>query len=378
MQFKDVLGNGDLRTRLLRMVDSGRTGHSLMFVEKDGQGALPLAMALVQYMMCRDRRAGEDSCGACPVCRRVSGMIHPDLHFAFPVNVPAKASSSRKPLSSAFLQEWRELYAENPYFTEADLYRKLDIGDKAGIINVSQAREILDALSLKSYEGGNKYMVVWLPERMNAEAANTLLKIVEEPSPDTYFFFITHSPERVISTIRSRSQIIRLYPVPQQELAPALEQRLRLSPEEALLYARISGGSPGAAVAMASGGVSAETYFPLLTGMLDNILSGDLPALLEGNDSLVGLGRERQRGFILYSEDFLRKTLMFSKKLSSIADAMPEETVAVERYSGLLPQDFYSKAFKALEEARSAVESNVNAKMVFCHLANVLFAIKNF
>ena len=166
--------------------------------------------------------------------------------------------------------------------------------------------------------------------------------------------------------------------MPQQELAPALEHRLRLSPEEALLYARISGGSPGAAVAMASGGVSAETYFPLLTGMLDNILSGDLPALLEGNDSLVGLGRERQRGFILYSEDFLRKTLMFSKKLSSIADAMPEETAAVERYSGLLPQDFYSKAFKALEEARSAVESNVNAKMVFCHLANVLFAIKNF
>ena len=377
MQFKEVLGNGELKSRLVNMVDSGRTGHSLMFVESDGYGALPLAMALIQYMMCRNRKAGEDSCGICPSCRRISEMMHPDLHFAFPVNSASK-SGSGKPLSGAFMQDWRELYKAKPYFTEADLYDKIGIADKVGVISVAEAKEILDSLSLRSYEGYSKFMLVWLPERMNAEAANRLLKIVEEPSPDTYFIFVTHAPERIISTIRSRSQLIRLYPVSQEELAPFLSVRIGVGADEAALYARISGGSPGMALSMMQGSSASDAYMPLLTSMLEHVVGNDLPALLEGNDAVLALGRERQKEFCLYSEAFLRKVLMRRRGLDSIADVLPSEKEAVMRFSAVLPDNFYEKAFAAFDGARTAVESNVNAKMVFCNLVNVLFALYNF
>ena len=378
MQFKEVLGNSELKSRLLHMVDSGRTGHSVMLVEQDGYGALPLALALVQYMMCQSRRPGDDSCGVCPACRKVGDMVHPDLHFAFPVNVTAKSGSSRKPLSSSFLQEWRQLYRDNPYFTEADLYSRLGIDGKAGAISVAEAREILDALSLKSYEGRGKYMIIWLPERMSAEAANRLLKIVEEPQPDTYFIFITHAPERIISTIRSRSQLIRLYPPQTQETALLLQEKAGLSAQEALVYARIAGGSPGLALDMAGEGSPASAYLPAAEQMLEAVTSGDLAGLLEGNDALLALGRERQKDFCQYMEALLRKMMMHRRGLGIISDALPQEEEAVKRIGPLLPDSFYEKAFMALEESRTMIESNVNAKMVFCHLVNVLFATKNF
>ncbi|HJB44177.1 MAG TPA: hypothetical protein IAB87_05255 [Candidatus Coprenecus merdipullorum] len=378
MQFKEVLGNSELKSRLLHMVDSGRTGHSVMLVEQDGYGALPLALALVQYMMCQSRRPGDDSCGVCPACRKVGEMVHPDLHFAFPVNVTAKSGSSRKPLSSSFLQEWRQLYRDNPYFTEADLYSRLGIDGKAGAISVAEAREILDALSLKSYEGRGKYMIIWLPERMSAEAANRLLKIVEEPQPDTYFIFITHAPERIISTIRSRSQLIRLYPPQTQETALLLQEKAGLSAQEALVYARIAGGSPGLALDMAGEGSPASAYLPAAEQMLEAVTSGDLAGLLEGNDALLALGRERQKDFCQYMEALLRKMMMHRRGLGIISDALPQEEEAVKRIGPLLPDSFYEKAFMALEESRTMIESNVNAKMVFCHLVNVLFATKNF
>lgn len=378
MQFKEVLGNGELKSRLVRMVDSGRTGHSLMLVERDGCGALPMAMALVQYMMCPERRPGEDSCGVCPVCRRISGMVHPDVHFAFPVNVAGKSGSNRKPLSGNFLEEWRSLYRDNPYFTEADLNAALGLDGKVGAISVAEAREILDSLSLKSYEGRGKFMVVWLPERMNAESANRLLKIVEEPMADTYFIFITHAPERIISTIRSRSQLIRLYPVPVQELVPELQARTGLSMQEATVYAHTAGGSLGMALDMAGEASSASFFLPAAEGMLEATVSGDLVGLLEGNDTVVAMGRERQKEFCLYLEGLLRKMMMRRQGLDAISDVLPQEAGAVDRFGPLLPESFFGKAFSAVEEARTMVEANVNAKMVFCHLSNVLFALVNF
>ena len=366
MQFKEVLGNGELKGRLIRMVDSGRTGHSIMLVERDGYGALPLALALIQYMICGNRLPGGDSCGVCPACRKIAEMVHPDLHFAFPVNVSSKSGSSKKPLSSSFLQEWRQLYGDNPYFTEADLYARLGIDGKAGAISVAEAREILDSLSLKSYEGKGKYMIIWLPERMNAEAANRLLKIVEEPMPDTYFFFITHAPDRIISTIRSRSQLVRLYPAQTEELVPVLQARSGLSAEEAAVYARTAGGSLGLALDMAGEGSAAAAWLQTAENMLDAVVSGDLVRLLEGNEAVLAQGRERQKEFCLYMEALLRRMMLRRRGLDRISDALPQEAGAVERFSSVFPDGFYEKAFKALEEARTMIEANVNAKMVYC------------
>lgn len=379
MQFKDVIGNGELKARLMKMADSGRTSHSMMFIEQDGCGALAMALAFIQYLSCPDRIQGVDSCGVCPTCRKIAAMQHQDLHFAFPVNVTAKSGSSKKPVSDTFIAEWRELFGQNPYFTERDLYTKLGIEDKVGIISVAEAKMILDKLSLKSYEGFNKYMVVWLPERMNAEASNRLLKIVEEPVADTYFLFISHAPENVLNTIRSRTLPIRLYPAELEDVAKVLQERKGLSGEDAEAFARIAVGSIGGAMDMAGDESGHSVYAPVLMNMLDAASGRDLVALLSVNEEIVKLkwGRERQKAFCIYAMDFIRKAMMVSLGLRNLAGIHPGERQDVERLAAKLPAGFYEKASAAFNNARSDIEANVNAKMVFCNLANVIYVALN-
>ncbi len=381
MQFKDVIGNVELQKRLIRMVDTGRTGHSIIFAEKDGRGALAIALALVQYLSCREKGgqtmfgpvAEGDSCGECPTCKKMSALMHPDLHFVFPVNSSSFSSSGSKPVSSMFIRQWLELVAENPYFTEKELYRRIGIEDKSGIINVSEAKELLEKISLKSYEGFNKYWLIWLPEKMNAEAANRLLKIVEEPMPDTYFIFVSHAPEKIIQTIRSRSQIINVDPVSAEELAPILQEKTGVSAEEAKVYARISGGSLGLALEMIKGESSAETYLPLVTAVLDAVTAKDLSALLEATDGVIALGRQQQKEYCSYLEDFMRKVLMEKKGLHDIANILPAEADDVRGFAASIPEKFFEKAFKSIEECITHLDANVNSKMVFTDLANRLF-----
>lgn len=377
MQFKEVIGNGELKARLIKMADNGRTSHSMMFIEQDGCGALPMVLAFIQYLSCPNREEGVDSCGVCPTCRKISALQHPDLHFAFPVNATKKSGTSSKPVSDMFISEWMELAVRNPYFTEKDLYAKMGIEDKSGIINVMEAKLILDRLSLKSYEGFNKYMVIWLPERMNAEAANRLLKVVEEPMPDTYFMFVTHAPEKVLGTIRSRTLPVRLYPASAEEVADVLQASAGMSRDEALGFGRSSGGSIGMALDMAGEVSDTVLYAPLLVSMLESAVKRDLVALLSGNDELVALGREKQKAFCIYAEEFLRKMMMVSLGLPSLANMHPAEKEPVERMSGRLSLPFCEKAAAAFGEARLYIESNVNAKMVFSHLSNIIYVTVN-
>ncbi len=379
MRFQDIIGNGELRRRLIHMVDTGRMSHSIIFAEKDGRGALAIALALIQYLSCREKDAQSmfgavseaDSCGVCPTCKKLGALMHPDLHFIFPVNT-ASGSSGTKPVSSMFIRQWQELVAENPYFTERELYAKIGIEDKSGAINVAEAKELLEKISLKSYEGFNKYWVIWLPEKMNAEAANRLLKIVEEPMPDTYFIFISHAPEKIISTIRSRSQIIPVDPIAIEELAPVLERKCGIIAEEAVVYARISGGSLGVALEMIGGQSTSEVFLPIVTEVMDAVALKKLNALIEANEAVLALSRQQQKEYCVYLEDFLRKVLMEKNGVHEIANILPSEQSAIQRFTTLSPA-FFEKAFKAVEDCIIHLEANVNSKMIFADLANRLF-----
>lgn len=303
------------------MVDSGRTGHSIMLEEDGAYGALPAAMALVQYLSCLDRRDG-DSCGVCSNCRRISNFSHPDVHYVFPVNVTSKSGSERKPVSDTFFSFWKELVLKNPYFTEEELNEALGIEDKMGTINVQEAKEIFNTMNMRSFEGGNKYMIIYLPERMNVEAANKLLKLVEEPFPGTYFIFITHAPEKVIDTIRSRCLRIRLEPV-------QLEN-----------------------------GADTEEYRTTFTSILRASLQGDLVSVLKTAEILAATGREKQKRFCLFAEEYIRAIMLGKPETSE--------------FSGI-PADFYERAYKVIDTARLSIEGNVNAKIVFCNMCNLLF-----
>lgn len=373
MQFKDVIGNSDLKERLINMVQNGRVGHSIMFVEQDGCGALPMALAFIQYLACRNKVSDGDSCGECPVCKKISKGMHPDVHIVFPVNATSKSGSDKKPVSDHFLAQWRELVEENPYFLEKELYQKIKIEDKVGVISVAEAKEVLSKLSLKSYEGYNKYMLIYLPERMNTEAANRLLKIVEEPSEGTYFIFVSHSPENVLGTIRSRSQVVRVHPVEASVLSPYLQRKYSLNEQEAMSFARASNGSVGEAIAAVASVTDGVQYLSEAVAMFEAASHKNLLQLLKNNDAIVEMGREKQKGFCIYAQELLRKILMLQKGIPQISNATPTELPHIERLSKEVNQESIPLWVSALERTREAVEGNVNAKIAFCNLANYLY-----
>ena len=211
MQFSEIIGNAEVAKALVSMADSGRVAHAMLMYENEGCGALALALAYVQYLNCSNPHDG-DSCGECPSCRQMAKLIHPDVHYVFPVNKGPKTSDD-KPTSESYLKYWRELAIANPYFVEADLQRAIGIESKNGLIAVAEARNIISKLSLTAVADGYKAVIFYLPEKMNQETANRLLKMVEEPPVKTLFIFITHAPEKVLQTIFSRCQSVRVIPL---------------------------------------------------------------------------------------------------------------------------------------------------------------------
>lgn len=374
MIFNEVIGNKELINKLKGMVDENRVSHALLFIESEGQGALPMIVSMIQYMNCKNRNY-QDSCSSCHSCHKIDKLIHPDLHLIFPVSNTSKSSSDRKPISDMFLKQFRELYYKNPYFSEDDLNKALGIEEKIGAISVFEAKEIVSKMSLKSYEGGNKYMIILLPEKMSVEASNKLLKLIEEPTPGTFFFLISHAPDKIISTIRSRCLPVQLRPTEVNDLAIALSAQYNLSSEASLAFARNSGGNYGKAVEEILAAGEQSPFTDIAFRILNYCINSDLESLLTLSTDLAALGREKQKSFFLYFENYLRKCFIIESKLTDISYANEEEKRSISAFIGKFTSSFYESAFEFVDTSRAEIESNVNAKMVFCNLFNKLYIL---
>ncbi|MBR5249623.1 MAG: hypothetical protein IKV28_03440 [Bacteroidales bacterium] len=339
MLFRDIRGNEPLKKRLAAMCDQNHAGHALLFSESGEYGAVALAIALAQYLSCTHPN-GQDACGTCPNCLKFNKLIHPDLHFIFPTNSTGKSSS--RPLSESFLGAWRSLVLSNPYFSEETLGKALGLDEKTGTIAVQEAKEVLAKMSVRAYEGGNKYTLIWLPERMTAEAANKLLKIIEEPYPNTYFFLITHAPERVISTILSRCLRIEVAPI--EDLSAEQEET--------------------------------EWQEPALQ-LLSYAAQSNLLGLLQTGEKLWELGREKQKHFCLYLERCLRDILWIREELSPRSTLTDSAKNTLQTLAQKFSNNGLESAFTATDQARNLIESNVNAKSVFAVLCNSLYNAVN-
>lgn len=242
MRFADITGQEDLKRHLMQSVDAGRVSHAQLFTGKAGSGALAVAVAYVQYLCCRHRRDG-DSCGECPDCRQIAALAHPDLHLVFPVNKQGKKSGEAM-RSDEFLPQFRTLFAERGgYFSPQDWYDRLDLGKTLkGMIAAREADEIIRKLSFKSFEADYKTMLIWLPEAMNEEAANKILKILEEPWDRTLFILVSEHPDRLLPTIVSRTQEVAVPRIASDVLERVAQQRGVADPLQARNMARLAGG----------------------------------------------------------------------------------------------------------------------------------------
>jgi DNA polymerase III subunit delta' len=239
MFFKDVIGQEKIKQRLIRSVQEERVSHALMFSGPEGTGKLALALAFAQYVACRNRKE-HDSCGECPSCRKYQKLAHPDLHFAFPVFT---TKNIKNPASDDFLPKWREMVLESPYFTLSQWLGFVENENAQGLIYERESDAITKKLNLKAFESEYKVMLIWLPEKMHAACSNKLLKLIEEPPNKTLFLLVTENEEGVITTIRSRAQLITLPFIDNASMQSALEAFAEgQSPELYMMWCGLQAG----------------------------------------------------------------------------------------------------------------------------------------
>ena len=372
MYFKDIIGQEEAKQRLLQEVAEGRVAHARLLCGPEGSGKLPLAVAYARYLCCTNRQ-GTDACGTCPSCVKFNKLVHPDVHFVFPVNKGPKTSDD-KPVSESYVKYWRELALSNPYFMEADLQRAIGIEGKSGLIAVQEARSIISKLSLTAVADGYKAVIFYLPEKMNQETANRLLKMVEEPPVKTIFLFITHAPEKVLQTIFSRCQSLRVLPMSKEDIQEVLVERMGISPSEAQAKAAVAGGSVVAALGMIGDKEEYDRFMGLFSGLMNALTARDLSSALECGEQIAALeSREKQKGFCTFAGECIRKIFMLQQNLPQIA-VIPQEEEAF--YSGMAQKcgrKFCSKTIANIEKVSYMIDRNVNSKILFCDLVNRMY-----
>ena len=311
---------------LRQMAENGRIPHAMLLHENDGGGAFPLILDFL------DEVYGHNP--------RVKKLIHPDIHFIFPVAGPDK------PVSDRFIAAWRELLLENPCFYENELYTAIGIDSKQSLISVYEARSILEKLSLSAVEGGYRTVVVYLPEKMNPQAANALLKMVEEPPENTLFLLVTHQPERVLTTIFSRCLFLRVPPFSREE-----DREVH-----------------------AKEGAETSELSDLFHDLLDALVRKDLLGALETGDAMAELGsREKQKRFCRVASEGLRNIFLLQQGLPDLADILGDERPFYEEMAAKLRKNFSRQALAALDRVLLLLERNGNQKILFTDLVNRLY-----
>jgi DNA polymerase-3 subunit delta' len=364
MLFKDIVGQKELKDKLISTVRDGRVSHAQLFEGSMGYGGLPMALAYAQFIACRNR--GDDSCGTCSSCIKYNKLIHPDLHFVFPVNTTKKIKD--KPVSNDFLPQWRKIVLEKKYFTEQDWYEFIDIENKQGIISAHEANRILTKLSYKPFESDYKIMIVWLPERLNQTSANRLLKLIEEPPEHTIFILVAENANRILPTIYSRTQRIRFKPLKADEIIASLRE-LNFSEKEIFTASRLSEGNYIQAIQTLR--VSDSTKMNLDNFMLFMRLAfkNDILGLMDWAETIAATGREKQKLFLMSAERLIRENFILNKKMDDIVYLGFDELDWAKKFSVFINENNVAEIYRQLNICILHITQNGNAKIIFTDLA---------
>lgn len=368
MRFADIIGQEELKRHLAESVDKGRISHAQLFSGAAGVGTLPLAIAYAQYLNCTARQNG-DACGVCPSCQQIASLAHPDLHFVFPVNKQGK-KSGEVVLSGEFMPLWREIMAETGgYFTPQQWYDRLDLGKTLkGLITAREADEIIRRLQFKSFESEYKIMIIWQPEAMNDEAANKILKILEEPWEKTIFLLVSERPDLLLPTIISRVQEVAVPKLKIEDLMPLAgegdEQRRRN-------LARLAGGDIIEMRTLAGGeedAVKAES-FELFCSLMRLSYNDKHLELIDWAEEVAALTREQQRAMLRHAARLLRESYMLHAGLGRISYLWGAEAEFCNKFAPFIGNQNVEFILEQIELAMRQVSQNGNARIIFTHFA---------
>lgn len=371
MRFADVAGQEELKRHLVRSADTGRVSHAQLFAGGTGTGALALALAYVQYLNCTDRQGG-DSCGACPNCRQIAALAHPDLHFVFPVNKQGKKSGETV-LSDDFMPLWRAIFAERSgVFSPQEWYDRLDLGRTLkGAIAAREADAIIRKLSFKSFSAAYKCVVIWLPETMNEEAANKILKILEEPWPGSLFLLVAERPDLLLPTILSRTQEIAVPRLTDQAIRREIERSGERDAEKIRTFARLCAGDLLELRRLLAGEESEaqREYFALFCSLMRLSYNDKHLELIGWAEEVAQLSRERQLAFLRDVVRLLRESYLLHAGLGQISCLWGEEAKFCRNFAPFVDNRNIEALVAEIETAGNQIRQNGNPTIVFTHFA---------
>lgn len=373
MKFSEVIGQEEAKHRLLQMVAEERLPHAMMFCGPMGCGKMAMAMAFASYLLGESDENGHSILTDDMKIRNSEAMLkhweHPDLYFSYPVIRPSGTSSEHKMVSDDFAKEWRELITESAYFSMDEWLDKMDAANQQAIIGAGESDELLRKLSLKSYQGGYKVCIVWLPERMNQECANKLLKLLEEPPQQTVFIMVCEEPDQIIDTIRSRVQRIDMRRLSMESIRQALMDRRGLEEEVARRIARLADGNWLKALASLEAGSENRQFLDMFIMLMRLAYQRDIKSLKKWSEVVAAYGREKQRRMLAYFSSMVRENFMYNFKLPELNYMTMEEENFSKNFARFINEANVVEISELLQKSRRDIGQNANAKIVFFDLA---------
>ncbi len=373
MFFKNIIGQQEVKERLIQTVKDGRISHAQLFFGAEGSGSLALALAYAQFINC-ENHTETDSCGVCPSCSKFKKLIHPDLHFVFPV---VKTKKFDQPVSDNFLTEWRSYVLSNTYHNLTNWLPFLGAENQQGAIFANESQEIIKKLSLQTFEAEYKIMIIWMAEKMNIQAANKLLKIIEEPPSKTLFLLISEQSEEILKTILSRCQPVKIPKINEKDIFEHLTNVHQIPEQEARDITHLSNGNfLKTQQLLAQRNADSENpdkqYFSLFTQWMRNCYSVKIVEILKWVDEIADLGRERQKFFIEYALKMIREcfVLRLTPEINTqIGYLGKDELEFSKRFANFIHEKNITQFSNEFDNAYAHIERNGYAKIIFTDLS---------
>lgn len=365
MLFKEIIGQNQIKKRLIQSVKENRIPHAQMFVGPEGNGKLALALAYGQYINCTNRTES-DSCDICESCKKYKKYIHPDLHFIYPV---VKTEKFKEPINSDYIDKWREYIIGTPYPSYEKWLQQIADENKQGMIYVYEGKELIRKLNQKAYEADYKVVIIWMPELMNAECANKILKIVEEPPSRTVLLMVTENDEQIISTIKSRCQLIRIPKIADNDLESALAVHLEIGNNNPSNITRLARGNYLKALDILRDDEIRQFNHANFTTIMRLSYSRDILETLKWTDEMARIGRVRQKSFLKYCGEFLRENFLMNLKEPELVYMNDNENSFSVKFAPFINENNVINLFKEFDQSYKDISMNGNAKIIFADMA---------
>ncbi len=361
MLFSQVIGQTEEKKRFIKKINEKKIPQTQLFVGSPGYGSLPLALFFVQYLFCENKQK-RDSCGVCKQCVSNKKLQHPDVHFSFPV---VQAIS---PVSSNFFNEWRDLVLTNPYFELNDWTKKIDKKERAPIIGKEESKEIIKKCTLKSFYGGYKVFLIWMPEEMNISCSNKLLKTLEEPPKNTIIILLASSTDRILKTILSRVQKTTIFKIKEEEIKEFLKQKKGLDEELSLRLASFSEGdlikTERLLVEQGDKKENEGFFFRLMrVCYTKNVLE-----MLLWAEALAEKSKTDQKIFLKYSIHMVRQSVL-KNYLKNIKSTSKEEEEFIEKFSKYITGKNIFRLIKSFNDGINNLDRNANSRILFTKIS---------